>query len=121
MGRAFRFMNERLGNRVDVALHDTQTTERVFWSPKWEDKGRGTSGGANSFVLVRSDRGEFEVDGERVSLVCINGIGEVRWRVTANKLHADLGYEKLDWWRDMEYGEELKAARHFGIIPQREG
>lgn len=75
--------------RVDVELHSMTTTPDVFWTPRWK-RAHGGFGGCNSYVLVASEHGEFTKDGQSVSLVSINGFDE--------------------------YGEEVKAAKHFGLV-----
>lgn len=107
------------GSVVDVKLYDFRTTQAVFWSPRWRAETGGGSGGCNSFVLVETEFGEWEAGNKKCSLVSINGAGEVRWSVTKSTIERQLEEEKAPWWKDDEYGESLKAARHFGLIPAR--
>ena len=88
------------GNGVDIALqsHSNPGRDQVYWSPRGIVDGRG---GFNSFVLVEDERGVWRApNGERVALLSINGIGEVRWDVTCHGIH---------------YGEG--AVAHFGLTP----
>lgn len=106
----------REDGRADVELHSMTTTKDVFWSPRWASEGGGR-GGCNSYILMESPYGEFIHLGIQCSLVSVNGIGEIRWSVSPNDLERDQRNEKEDWRKGDEYGEKLKAARHFGLIP----
>lgn len=60
------------GHGVDIKLQSAHDTHggRVFWNQ------------GNSYVIVPDDRGEWRTSGgERVTLLSINGIGEIRSRV----------------------------------------
>lgn len=70
----------------------------------------------NSFVLVASPKGPFLHKGQRVDLVSINGMGEVRWPVW--KMHIEQALELNEqetmdpnWDSSMH----LSAFRHFGL------
>lgn len=74
------------GRGVDVALrtHSDPGPETVFWSPPRYHEDGSPGGGFNSFVLVDDPNGYFLTEaGERVALVSINGIGEIRWKIDA--------------------------------------
>jgi len=104
MTRIFGFKD----NRVDVQLYSMRTTENVYWSYR-----------SNSFVLVASEHGQFEFNGQRVNLYCINGIGEIRWDVRPSDVQRALAYVaegKLD--SSWDCAESLAAARHFGLAPE---
>jgi hypothetical protein len=78
------------GHGVDIKLtfHGDTQGGRVFWSD------------GNSYVIVADDRGEWRTSsGERVTLLSINGMGEVRSRAMSFPPAAS----------------DLKAANHFGL------
>jgi hypothetical protein len=97
------------GYGVNVKLTSMQTSKDVVWV-------RG-----NSFVLVDSPtRGPFTlgVNGQRVALVSINGLGEIRWDVRAYDIVNALQYAaegKLD--ASWDCAMHLMAAKHFGLVP----
>jgi hypothetical protein len=110
MKSAFKIL-KRGGRGVQVALHSHTDPgpDTVYWSPqRWRDEnGRlEPAGGFNSFCLVENPDGRWVArSGERVSLLSINGIGEIRWSVEPGSEH---------------YGEG--AVEHFGLKkwePQR--
>lgn len=74
---------------VDVGLRHTHTTRDVYWDRI-----------GNSYVAVASNFGEFLVDGVRVNILSINGMGEVRWAVTADTTDV----------------RDKAAARHFDAV-----
>lgn len=82
--------------------------DTVFWSPqKWRKSTREgypdePAGGFNSFVCVADEQygSWLTEDGTKVSLISINGIGEIRWRVESYSPH---------------YGEG--ADKHFNLTP----
>lgn len=100
----------------DIKLQSSRTTPDVFWSPAWE-RPHGGRGGFNSFVLIKSEQGDWEKDGQKCFLASVNGIGEIRWYVHKYEIERMIEDEKKEWWDHEEYGESLKAARHFGLIP----
>lgn len=80
------------GYGVDVKLQSMKTSPSVFWSKAH-----------HSFVVVDDpQRGDFSYKGRRVSLISVNGIGEIRWKVRAPGSSFDGGDE---------------AAPHFGLTP----
>jgi len=92
-------------------MREIRTTEDVFWSVN-----------TNSYVLAKPRGGAetFDLNGEKVLLLSINGAGEVRWPVWPYNLEGALKNEKESWWRETYDGaEQLAAARHFGLIPQK--
>ncbi len=107
------------GRGVDVKLtsapnndwkYQDPPADTVFWSPqKWREETNrdGTkrtepAGGFNSFVCVPDEQygSWLTEDGVKVSLISINGIGEIRWRVESYSPH---------------YGEG--AVEHFNLTP----
>lgn len=90
---------------VNCKLTSMQTNKDVFWH-------RG-----NSFVVVDDpQRGGFLLGSQRVSLVSINGIGEIRWPVWSREVVQALQYAaegKLDATWDCAM--HLLAAKHFGL------
>lgn len=70
---------------VDVALrsYTDPGNDTVFWSKqRYHDDG-SPAGGFNSFVCVADEKGEWLTeDGQKVALLSINGIGEIRWRIS---------------------------------------
>lgn len=104
MKSAFKILKLDDKGRVAVKLysHTDPGPETVWWSPqKWRDEGNrlDPAGGFNSFCLLADPNGRWVArSGERVSLVSINGIGEIRWSVDPNSPH---------------YGEG--AVDHFGL------
>lgn len=102
---------------VNVKLHDHRSTKDVFWSPRWDaPASHGGHGGCNSYVVVNHDR-----DG--VMIASINGAGEIRWYLTAaNILYAfqcELLYPDVQPWAG-DWVENLKVARHFGVVIEEE-
>jgi hypothetical protein len=93
------------GYGVNVKLTVMETSKDIVWV-------RG-----NSFVLVDSpEQGSFLLDGQRVELVSINGIGEIRWKVWERDIIDGLRYEKegktnINWDCIMH----LAAYKHFGL------
>lgn len=90
---------------VNIKLTSMETNKDVVWV-------RG-----NSFVLVDDPkRGDFLLNGQRVALLSINGMGEIRWPVW----HRDIidamhylaeGKGANTWDCFMHY----EAFRHFGL------
>lgn len=73
------------GRGIDVGLRSVRDPgpDTVFWSPQRYHPDGSPAGGFNSFVCVEDPKGDWLTeDGKRVSLVSINGIGEVRWRIS---------------------------------------
>ena len=117
----FKWTTSKYGPRVDVKLHDMNTTLGIFWSDS-----------KNSYVLVEATpeaaiRGMdwlemflFRRGTQWFSLASINGAGEVRWTVDANRLASEERYEEQceDEGREMHGDgvEFLAAARHFNLI-----
>jgi len=105
------------GRGVDVALTrgpkswggQEPGTNTVFWSEqRWRPSDRPgypdePAGGYNSFVCVADpERGYWKTaDGQRVTLVSINGIGEIRWRIDGSHME--------------HYAEG--SIEHFGLVP----
>jgi hypothetical protein len=59
------------GYGVDVKLHSKTVPSDVYWDAV-----------ANSYVLVEDKEGLWATqDGKRVSIVSVNGIGEIRWHL----------------------------------------
>lgn len=107
-----------VGGRVDVRLDSMRTTKDVFWSPTWEGSG-GARGGCNSFVMVETEYGSFlSKDGKTCALMSINGIGEVRWDINKSRIQQDVENSKESWWKDDQHGENIKAAKHFGLLDE---
>lgn len=88
------------GRGVEVSLRSYTDPGRdtVFWSPqRWREEVRDgrtyqePAGGFNSFVCVDDpERGYWRTaEGQRVALVSINGIGEIRWRIDAEYMLRD--------------------------------
>lgn len=92
------------GYGVNVKLTNANYSPDVAWV-------RG-----NSFVLVANPKGRFLHGSQRVDLVSINGIGEIRWPVPDRDIwHAeDLEAKGMrdDSWDCFMH---LSAARHFGL------
>lgn len=90
----------------DVRLHSMTSTNFVWWSHR-----------CNSYVLCEgSERSHFTLDGRKVNLYSVNGIGEVRWDVMAHSIESGLRLEaqgKLD--PSYDSAEQLEAARYFGL------
>jgi hypothetical protein len=120
----FGWKDTQHGARVDVTLRDMNTTNDIYWSRS-----------KNSYVLaeVRADSPwlthpkcadyYFQRDGRWFCLVSINGCGEVRWSVTADRLAQDEDYEEVCEAEGRDHHgdgvEQLAAARHFNLIPAR--
>lgn len=85
------------GRGVDIKLrsHTDPPKDTVFWSPQKYHPNGDPAGGFNSFVVVDDPKhGNFATpDGQRVSVISVNGIGEIRWRVEiyGDKPHYDEG------------------------------
>ena len=99
---------------MDVALRDHETTDDVFWSER-----------CNSYVLVGAAGGDRDrlmcsVKGVGVSLVSVNGGGEVRWTVSQSQIDYAVEAEARGI-RGGDAEEQLAAARHFGLVPGRPG
>lgn len=99
------------GYGVNVKLTEMRDSDDVVWV-------RG-----NSFVVVDNPKtGDFKLpNGQRVDLVSINGIGEIRWDVWHNDITKAMEYEakgelKADW----DCAMHLIAARHFGLTVYEE-
>lgn len=96
------------GYGVNCKLTEMRTNKDVVWV-------RG-----NSFVLVKNEeRGPFFApNGDRVDLVSINGIGEVRWPVWERDIESAEQYE-LDGKLDPKWdcAMHLEAYRHFDLEP----
>lgn len=117
-------LNER-ARMVDMVLTHTQTTENVWWSPRWEDKAGGRHGGFNSYVIAKAGPDPALLEPGEILLCSINGQGEVRWYVRERDVRYMLRSEASalglggacaamgDWY------EQLAAARYFGLIPER--
>lgn len=77
----------------------------------------------NSFVLVDSpERGHFMLGNQRVDLVSINGIGEIRWPVWERDIESALRYEKegkLD--SSWDCAMHLQAFRWLGLRLRKPG
>ena len=60
------------GHGVSIGLKHSENTDQVFWV------------NGNSYVIVRSDKGEWSTRAGCVTccLLSINGIGEIRWAVS---------------------------------------
>ena len=90
---------------VDIGLTHTNTTEDVFWS------------NGNSYVVVESKSGEFTVEGKKVSLLSINGKGDVRWNFNGREYVN--GLAKIAAGMDTHISpaemEGLQAMDHFGL------
>lgn len=125
--KIFGHRETEYGRRVDVQLHDTNTTTDVFWSAH-----------KNSYVLASitddnswksnpeaMERFYFQRGEEWFTLVSINGAGEVRWSVSKDRLEQAEEAEEENpekcvdgapgAWDMAEY---LAAARHFNLIPR---
>lgn len=79
---------KRGGRGVEVSIISARTPgpDTVFWSERVEKDGEVVRHGGNSFVVVASDTGDWRTrDGERVALLSVNGIGEIRWSVSAQQ------------------------------------
>lgn len=99
-------LSEYGGRGVQIALisHSYPGPDTVYWSPqRWrEEKDRDgrvrtePAGGFNSFVIVKDEKyGQWLTkDGVKVSLVSINGIGEIRWKVDSYSPHYAEGADK---------------------------
>lgn len=75
------------GNGVDIRLTSVANTSQVFWSHKH-----------NSYVIVEDEKGEWSYYGKRVALLSINGIGEIRWRVTEMKGSTEGDTDAVHWF-----------------------
>jgi hypothetical protein len=94
---------------VDIKLTAIGSTDSVFWSHR-----------TNSYVVVENERGAFEIDGTKVSLVSINGFGEIRWTVERWMIDYALEYDaKGELTRGADDYEYLEAARHFGLVEKK--
>ena len=74
------------GRGVDIVLKSFSSPgpDTVFWSKPDPSTGRG---GCNSFVCVEDPRGFWLTeDGQRVNLISINGIGEIRWTIDGSHM-----------------------------------
>jgi hypothetical protein len=70
---------------VDVLLYNHVTSEDIYWSPrKFRTEGgqQLPAGGLNSYVLVADETGPWLRVEKRVCLICVNGVGEIRWEIT---------------------------------------
>lgn len=89
----------------------------MWWSPR-----------CNSYVLaeLRADATSYDkhtahtVDGKRVILASVNGIGEVRWTVDSDRIAYFLRDENKEHFSQTDGHEQLAAARYFGLAPRRE-
>lgn len=90
----------------DVKLYDTVSSPWVYWSPR-----KPTGGGFNSYICLKSDRGDWYLNGERVQLLSVNGMGEVRWPVWVR--------DGLRWPDESMGGEG--AVAYFGLKPVEGG
>jgi len=68
--RARRETVQRGGYGVQIALRHMRNDAKVFWSEQ-----------SNSYVVVD--------DGDQLTLLSINGIGEIRWRVLDTDRNAE--------------------------------
>jgi hypothetical protein len=96
-----RQFSERGGHGVTTQLTTTRNTPGVFWSRRH-----------NSFVIVRDEQGPWRLGTERVALLSINGIGQVRWAVRPPAPGAVVA--------DDTYGdaqEDRDAAAYFTLEP----
>jgi hypothetical protein len=85
------------GSGVDVKLYSERDPSDVWWSPR-----KPSGGGYNSYVIVHDPRGPFRSPkGDRVSLVSVNGHGEIRWDVQA--------YRARSFLERQAKGEELRG------------
>jgi hypothetical protein len=100
---------------VDCHLREVRTTPDVWWSPS-----------TNSYVLAeiplidqihvsRRDMLYWQVDGQWVELLSINGAGEVRWNVERARVEQAQAQEEEEWGKKGDSYEFLCAARHFGL------
>lgn len=93
------------GRQVDIALKSKVDPgpDAVYWSPR-----------GNSYVLVKAhldlNHQQYFLTpwGQPVTLVSINGIGELRWTVRPYEIIADLG--------GGGNSESILAARHFSLL-----
>ena len=96
------------GYGVNVKLTEMRDSKDVVWV-------RG-----NSFVVVDSpERGDFTLglNGQRVQLVSINGIGEIRWNARAYDVVNALQYAaKGELNESWDCAMHLMAAKHFGLV-----
>lgn len=93
------------GYGVNIKLTSASTSKDVVWV-------RG-----NSFVLVDDPEGDFLLGEQRVNLVSVNGIGEIRWDVREHDIkqaerYEDSGEEYSHTWDCFMH---LAAYRHFGL------
>lgn len=90
------------GHGVDIALHNFYSNDTVFWSTK-----------KNSFVIVESITGEFNVEGKRCSIYSINGRGEIRWPVQI------FSYRIMSesWFKADNGDGDTEAIAYFGATP----
>jgi hypothetical protein len=89
------------GHGVDIRLSNSRTTNQVFWSQR-----------GNSYVIVADDDGPHVKDGQRVALLSINGMGQIRWRVSDTEIHSARRHEPQPDWDSFEF---LAAFTHFGL------
>lgn len=104
------------GFGVDYKIQDARNIPGELW---WSPRGPDGYGGFNSYVVVASDHGIFLLpDGERVDIVSINGLGEVRWPVMAHDLSFALRLESSGEPLKPCTGpfETVEAMRYFGLI-----
>lgn len=101
--RPYQVVDNGDRGRVSVHLFDTVSTSRVFWSAR-----------CNSYVLIPDPaRGEFQTpDGRNVSLVSVNGAGEIRWTVTRSQVD----FQIKNGFKGGDGEESLAAALHFGLV-----
>jgi len=90
---------------VNIKLTSMETNKDVIWV-------RG-----NSFILVDDPkRGDFLLGGQRVALLSINGMGEIRWPVWSRDIIDGLKYlVKGDFDPSWDCMMHLKAYQHFGL------
>ncbi len=80
-----------VAGRVAVTLNDHRSNRQVFWDSNY-----------NSYVVVKDESSQLTLAGEKVSVVSVNGAGEIRW--SCNKQS------------QLRPGEGLEAAEYFGVI-----
>lgn len=110
MNSAIKIQKLGENGRVVIGLNgpDRDDPAAVFWSPqRWRDDGdrMNPAGGFNSFVLVEDPKGRWmqRRSEKRVSLLSINGIGEIRWSVEPGSEHYGEGavqHFDLKKWED---------------------
>lgn len=114
----------RENGTVDIKLVNHQSNDKVFWSPrKVHENGRAT--GMNSYVIVPGidswNGVDFLFEGQKVRLLSINGIGEIRWEVFTNEISQAKDRERLGTLNPTwDMAEHLLAARYFGLSIQSE-